>query len=78
MERPVVGIGEILFDLLPAGPQLGGAPANFAYHVNQLGGKGIAISAIGKDALGTIIKRGLGMIELGATDYTYAYKILEE
>lgn len=57
MERPVVGIGEILFDLLPAGPQLGGAPANFAYHVNQLGGKGIAISAIGKDALGEDIKR---------------------
>ena len=52
MERPIVGIGEILFDLLPAGAQLGGAPANFAYHVNQLGGHGVAISAIGKDALG--------------------------
>ena len=57
MERPIVGIGEILFDLLPAGAQLGGAPANFAYHVNQLGGKGIAVSAIGRDALGEDVKR---------------------
>ena len=56
MERPIVGIGEILFDLLPAGAQLGGAPANFAYHVNQLGGHGIAVSAIGKDALGEEVK----------------------
>lgn len=56
MERPIVGIGEILFDLLPAGAQLGGAPANFAYHVNQLGGNGVAISAIGKDALGEEVK----------------------
>lgn len=56
MERPIVGIGEILFDLLPAGAQLGGAPANFAYHVGRLGGKGIAISAIGKDALGEEVK----------------------
>lgn len=56
MKRPIVGIGEILFDLLPAGAQLGGAPANFAYHVNQLGGYGVAVSAIGKDALGEEIK----------------------
>ena len=56
MERPIVGIGEILFDLLPTGAQLGGAPANFAYHVNQLGGHGVAISAIGKDALGEEVK----------------------
>ena len=56
MERPIVGIGEILFDLLPTGAQLGGAPANFAYHVNQLGGNGIAVSAIGKDALGEEVK----------------------
>ena len=52
MERPIVGIGEILFDLLPAGAQLGGAPANFAYHVCRLGGRGVAVSAIGKDRLG--------------------------
>ena len=32
--------GEILWDLLPAGKQLGGAPANFAYHANALGARG--------------------------------------
>ncbi|MBO7370945.1 MAG: carbohydrate kinase [Bacteroidales bacterium] len=55
-ERPVVGIGEILFDLLPGGAQLGGAPANFAYHVCCLGGRGVAVSAIGKDPRGAEIK----------------------
>ena len=66
MERPIVGIGEILFDLLPAGAQLGGAPANFAYHVNQLGGHGVAISAIGKDALGEEVRTILGSKKLQA------------
>jgi len=66
MERPIVGIGEILFDLLPAGAQLGGAPANFAYHVNQLGGYGIAVSAIGKDALGEEVKTILASKKLDA------------
>ena len=66
MERPIVGIGEILFDMLPAGAQLGGAPANFAYHVGRLGGKGIAISAIGKDSLGEEVKRILGSKGLDA------------
>ncbi len=48
----VVGIGEILWDLLPQGKVLGGAPANFAYHANQLGAESYVISAIGDDELG--------------------------
>jgi len=48
----VVGIGEILWDVLPQGKVLGGAPANFAYHASQLGAQSVAISAIGKDAFG--------------------------
>lgn len=48
----VVGIGEALFDCLPDGRKLGGAPANFAYHVSQFGLNGWAISAIGDDELG--------------------------
>lgn len=52
MEKYVVGIGEALFDCLPDGRKLGGAPANFAYHVSQFGLKGQAISAIGDDELG--------------------------
>lgn len=48
----VVGIGEALWDMLPSGKQLGGAPANFAYHATGDGLEGIAVSAIGRDALG--------------------------
>ena len=51
-ERLVVGLGEVLFDVLPEGPKLGGAPANFAYHVSQHGLAARAISAIGDDTLG--------------------------
>ncbi len=52
MEKYVVGLGEVLFDVLPTGAQLGGAPANFAYHAGQHGLPSVAVSAIGNDALG--------------------------
>jgi fructokinase len=48
----MVGLGEILWDLLPSGKQLGGAPSNFAYMANVLGDEGIVASRIGKDDLG--------------------------
>lgn len=48
----VIGLGEALFDCLPTGRKLGGAPANFAYHVSQFGLNGCAVSAIGNDELG--------------------------
>ncbi len=48
----VVGIGELLWDVLPTGRQLGGAPANVAYHSNVLGDRGSVLSRIGDDALG--------------------------
>lgn len=51
-KKIIVGIGEILWDMLPSGKALGGAPANFAYHVKRLGMEGLAVSAIGRDALG--------------------------
>lgn len=43
----VVGIGEVLWDILPEGKKLGGAPANFAYHVSQFGLDSIVVSAVG-------------------------------
>ncbi len=49
MKDYIVGLGEILFDCLPEGKKLGGAPANFAYHATQCGLNGIAVSAIGHD-----------------------------
>lgn len=50
--RTVVGIGEVLWDILPDGKKIGGAPANFAYHVSQFGLQSLVVSAIGDDALG--------------------------
>lgn len=47
----VVGIGEALWDVLPEGKKIGGAPANFAYHVSQFGLDGRAVSAVGDDKL---------------------------
>jgi len=51
--RYVVGLGEVLWDVLPEGKKLGGAPANFAYHAGQFLGSDntIAISALGEDKL---------------------------
>lgn len=52
MKQSVIGIGEALFDVLPEGKKLGGAPANFAYHVSQFGIESCAVSAMGDDELG--------------------------
>lgn len=52
MKQKIVGIGEALWDVLPEGKKIGGAPANFAYHVSQFGLDSCVISAIGKDRLG--------------------------
>jgi fructokinase len=53
-KRYVVGLGEVLWDVLPEGKKLGGAPANFAYHAGQFLGidNTIAVSALGNDKLG--------------------------
>lgn len=56
MERYIVGMGEALWDCLPEGRKIGGAPANFAYHVGQFGFKSLAVSAVGDDQLGREIK----------------------
>ena len=55
----VVGIGELLWDVLPTGKKAGGAPINFVYHAPQLGAEGYAISAVGKDELGEEIVQEL-------------------
>lgn len=46
------GIGELLWDILPDTETLGGAPVNFAYHVNALGARGLPISTVGSDRRG--------------------------
>ncbi len=58
--RPViVGLGELLWDMLPAGPRLGGAPGNFAYHAHALGAESLVVSAVGQDTLGASALNGL-------------------
>ena len=53
MQQYVIGLGEVLWDVLPTGKQIGGAPANFAFHVSQFGLPVRVVSAIGSDALAT-------------------------
>ncbi|MEW6159583.1 MAG: carbohydrate kinase [Verrucomicrobiota bacterium] len=52
MKPKVIGIGEVLWDLLPSGKQLGGAPANFAYHARALGADAWILSRVGEDSDG--------------------------
>lgn len=52
MNNTIVGLGEILWDIFPERKVMGGAPANFAYHVSQFGYNGYAVSAVGDDLLG--------------------------
>lgn len=55
MNDVIVGMGEVLWDMLPEGKKIGGAPANFAYHVSQYGFDGCVASAVGDDKLGNEI-----------------------
>jgi fructokinase len=52
MTYRIVAIGEVLWDLLPEGKQLGGAPANFSYHTHAIGADARLVSRVGDDALG--------------------------
>ncbi|RLD09637.1 MAG: carbohydrate kinase [Chlamydiae bacterium] len=64
MKRTIVGIGEILWDMLPSGRQLGGAPMNFTYWAKRLGGDAFMVSSIGDDELGEEILSRLKSINL--------------
>jgi len=55
----IVGLGEILWDVLPSGTVLGGAPANFAYMTRALGDDAVIASRIGKDERGDKMRAAL-------------------
>lgn len=57
MNNKVVGIGEVLWDLLPTGAQMGGAPANFAFHARSLGAQAGVVTRVGSDKLGRDIRQ---------------------
>jgi fructokinase len=67
MKQIVVGIGEALWDLLPSGRHLGGAPLNFAYISSLLGEHAIIVTRIGNDPLGDDIRQELGRRQLDIT-----------
>lgn len=78
MKKYVIGIGEALFDCLPEGRKLGGAPANFAYHVSQFGLNGCAVSAIGKDELGDEIVDNFTAIRDSLPTFNFQLSTVEQ
>jgi fructokinase len=60
----IVGLGEILWDLLPGGRQLGGAPFNFTFHCHQLGHGSVMVSRVGADELGRDIRERVRQLAL--------------
>ncbi len=64
----VVSVGEVLWDLLPSGPQLGGAPANFAAHIQALGANASLVSRVGQDRLGD---EAIRLLNARALDVTH-------
>lgn len=66
-QTTIVGLGEVLWDMLPAGKQLGGAPANFAYMCGLLGHRAIIASAVGADTLGKALRNRLAELNLDSS-----------
>lgn len=82
----IVGLGEVLWDLLPSGKVLGGAPANFAYMANLLGNRGVVASRVGIDVAGreacaVMASLGVGMEYLqqdGEHETGFAEVVIDE
>ena len=69
MDFRIIGIGELLWDMLPGGRQVGGAPTNFAYHARALGAADVqVISRVGNDELGRGILNRLTVLGFGKSD----------
>ncbi|MGA9978303.1 MAG: carbohydrate kinase [Candidatus Sulfotelmatobacter sp.] len=67
MKKTVVGLGEILWDILPDATHLGGAPANFAYVTSLMGDRGVVASRVGADARGKEARRKMEALGLPVT-----------
>lgn len=73
MKNIVVGLGEALWDVLPEGKKIGGAPANFAYHAAQFGLDSRVVSAVGSDKLGDEILENFAGKQLNTLIETVPY-----
>jgi fructokinase len=76
MRGPIVGIGELLWDIYPDGRKVaGGAPFNFAFHCHQLGHEAVIVSRVGDDDLGKelrdVVKRAGMTDEFVQTDFEH-------
>jgi fructokinase len=60
MHYKILAVGEVLWDLLPAGKQLGGAPANFTFHCRSLGADASLVTRVGNDDLGRKVLERFG------------------
>ena len=73
MPKKIAAFGELLWDLLPTGKVLGGAPANFIYRINSFGDEGTLLSKVGNDKAGKEAREVLRKLGLSAegiqTDY---------
>ena len=81
----IIGSGELLWDIFPNCKVLGGAPANFAYHVSALGHNGIIVSKVGDDELGKEIleklldkKLNIKYIQTDKTHTTGTVKVITD
>lgn len=72
-ENYIVGIGEALWDMLPEGRKIGGAPANFTFHVSQFGFNAVVVSSVGNDTLGEEIRQTFDKKGLQQQIATVAY-----
>jgi fructokinase len=70
MNLNIIGIGEVLWDMLPTGPQMGGAPANFTCHARALGAEAAIISRVGKDDSGEELTRRLAQLGVSTAGIT--------
>lgn len=74
MSQTILAAGELLWDLLESGPELGGAPANFAYRVNSLGHRGLIASRVGLDPLGS---KAVELLKARGMETTYIQRDLQ-
>jgi fructokinase len=77
MRPRILGIGELLWDLLPDGPRLGGATANFTAMAASLGNDALLISSVGNDVLGEQARAALKEARLLQTDPEHATGTVE-
>lgn len=66
-KNKIIGIGELLWDVLPSGKQIGGAPVNFVFYANELGAQGAIISAVGDDFLGKELIKKANVLDINTS-----------